>query len=32
LPPGSTPGLYCAIEALEPEKYKNCYCSPGSGR
>jgi sphingomyelin phosphodiesterase acid-like 3 len=30
LPSGTTPGLYCAIEALDPEQYKNCYC-PGAG-
>ena len=27
LPPGTTPGLYCADEALDPESYKNCFCS-----
>ncbi len=27
LPPGSVPGLYCAIEGLDPETYGNCFCS-----
>ena len=31
LAPGTTPGLYCAIEALEPESYQSCYCSRVAG-
>lgn len=27
LPPNSTPGLYCAIEGVLPEKFGKCYCS-----
>jgi len=27
LPPGSAPGLYCAIEGLDAESYGNCFCS-----
>lgn len=31
LPAGSTPGLYCADEALDPEAYGKCFCSTVSG-
>ena len=27
LPAGTVSGLYCADEALDPETYKNCFCS-----
>lgn len=27
LPANATPGLYCAIEELDPEAYSNCYCA-----
>ena len=27
LPANTTPGLYCAVEELDPETYSNCYCA-----
>jgi len=27
MPPDSTPGLYCAIQDLDPESYGKCYCT-----
>ena len=27
LPANSAPGIYCAIEELDPETYANCYCA-----
>ncbi len=31
LPVGSAPGLYCAIENMDPEGYGRCYCPALSG-
>jgi sphingomyelin phosphodiesterase acid-like 3 len=31
LPANAAPGLYCAIEELDPETYSNCYCATTVG-